>query len=66
MELKIARLRKGLTQSQLAKLCYIDDGTLCAYETGRYIPKVDVAIRIADALGVQDLREIFSTYGGKT
>lgn len=29
------------------------------YESGRRIPSVDTAIRIADAIGVDDLREIF-------
>lgn len=45
-----ARLRKGLTQLKLALLAGIGRSTVSNMETGRYIPRVDDAIRVARAL----------------
>ena len=45
-----ARLRKGLTQLKLALLAGIGRSTVSNMETGRYIPRVDDAIRVAQAL----------------
>lgn len=46
------RTQKGFTQRQLAELAQIAPGSLSAYEKGQKAPPVDVAARIAKALGV--------------
>ena len=62
--LKEHRLRIGLTQVQVAKKAGITERGYQRYEadekSSQYSePSVKVAIRIADALGVQDLRELW-------
>ncbi len=57
--LKNARISKGLTQQQVADLCDINVAMYSGYETGRYRPSIDKAERIANALGVLDVRYIF-------
>lgn len=57
-----ARNKTGLTQVEVAKKAKITDRVYQAYEAGRK-PKSDVAIRIADALGVksyEDFKKLFS------
>lgn len=63
--LKERRLRIGLTQVQVAKKAGITERGYQRYEadeqSSQYSePSVKVAIRIADALGVQDLRELWT------
>ena len=62
--LKEHRLRIGLTQVQVAKKAGITERGYQRYEADEKSkqyrePSVKVAIRIADALGVQDLRELW-------
>lgn len=62
--LKERRLRIGLTQVQVAKKAGISERGYQRYEADEKgdqyrEPSVKVAIRIADALGVQDLRELW-------
>ena len=60
-KLKTARKIAGKTQTQLARECSISLLTYQNYESGQRIPRADVAIRIAEALGttVEDLfREV--------
>lgn len=57
--LQFARERAGLTQAQVAKKIGITEQTYQRYEYGTSVPNVRTALRIADALGVTDLREIF-------
>lgn len=62
--LKEHRLRVGLTQVQVAKKAGITERGYQRYEadekSNQYSePSIKVAIRIADALGVQDLRELW-------
>ena len=45
-----ARKRKGLTQHDLSLIAGIGQVTVSNVETGRYTPRVDVAIRIARSL----------------
>lgn len=45
-----ARIAKGLTQAQLAKLADITVQTVSNYETGFRIPKPEIAQRIAKIL----------------
>lgn len=61
--LKNARIRAGLTQAQLAESCGLAVQHYQRYEYGKVEPSVLVAIRIADALGVEDIRALFSGSG---
>ena len=51
-KIKALRRYKGLTQQQLADACGIHRITLARIEHGGYSPSVDVAAKIAVALGV--------------
>ena len=63
--LKEYRLRIGLTQVQVADKASISERIYQKYESGdskqRCVPNVLTAIKIADALGVRDLRELWRT-----
>ena len=52
MKLKELRERQGLTQSQIAKLLGCAESTICHYERGERKVSVEVAIKLAKALGV--------------
>ena len=52
-----------MTQTQVAKQAGVTERTYQFYEAGKKKPRVDTALRIADALGVTDLREIFKERG---
>lgn len=56
--LKDARIRAGLTQSQLAAIAKVTTPMYQKYEYAKSDPTVKVAIRIAGALGV-DVKELF-------
>lgn len=49
----------GLTQAKVASLAKITERAYQFYEAGQKTPSVVVAIRIADALGIENLRELF-------
>ena len=50
----------GLTQAQIAKIVGIDERTYRRYEaTAASEPRARMAIRIANALGVVNLRELW-------
>lgn len=60
--LRILRLEKGFTQTELAELVGINQATISNYESGECKPKFDVATKLA---------KIFDTtveelYGGQT
>ena len=62
--LKVKRLSLGYTQAQIARKVGITERGYRRYEAndtskGTREPGVLTAIRIADALGVQDLRELW-------
>lgn len=59
MRLQAAREKSGKTQAQVAKEAGIETVTYQRYEYGNREPSVRTAIRIADALSVIDLRELF-------
>jgi putative transcriptional regulator len=48
----------GMTQEKLAKLCGVTRQTIIALEAGRYSPSLELAFRIAHALG-RTLDEVF-------
>ena len=60
LKLRAMRERSGKTQAQIAKSVGITEQTYQRYEYGMQVPSVRTAIRIADALDVTDLRELFS------
>lgn len=51
------RLKRGLSQEELSKLCGIPRTTISAIESGKAVPSVDYAIKLSKALGcnVEDL-----------
>lgn len=55
----IQRIRKkmGMNQLEFAKLLYIDQSSLSRYENGRYVPGVDVLVKVAKLadINLQDL-----------
>jgi putative transcriptional regulator len=55
-ELRIAI--DGMTQEKLANLCGVTRQTIIALEAGRYSPSLELAFRIAHALG-RTLDEVF-------
>jgi putative transcriptional regulator len=50
--------RGDLTQEQLARACAVTRQTIIALEAGKYSPSLELAFRIARALG-RDLEEVF-------
>lgn len=59
MNLQAAREKSGKTQAQVAKEAGVSWRMYQSYEYGQNEPGVRTAIRIADALEVADLRELF-------
>ena len=51
MELKAARVQSGKTQTQVANEIGVTEVAYQKYEYGERVPRADVAIRIARALG---------------
>lgn len=60
VKLQAAREKSGKTQAQVARMAGITEQTYQRYEYGQNEPGVRTAIRIADALNVADLRELFA------
>lgn len=58
-KLRNAREKSGKTQAQVAAETGIAEQMYQRYEYDKSEPGVRTAIRIADALGVKDLRELF-------
>ncbi len=54
--LKSIRMSRNLTQAALAKACGINTLSYQRYELEERTPNVRTAIRIADALGISDIR----------
>lgn len=65
LALKAARVKSGVSPYDVARQAYVSYAAYNTYESGRCIPSVDTAIRIADAIGVDDLREIFGESANK-
>lgn len=51
VSIKAARVNAELTQSDAAKRANIDKKTLCSYEKGKRLPKVDVLHRLCQIYG---------------
>ncbi|MEO6155625.1 MAG: helix-turn-helix transcriptional regulator [Thermomonas sp.] len=50
--------RSELTQQALADACSVTRQTIIALEAGKYAPSLELAFRIADALGVR-IEDVF-------
>ena len=58
-EIRRLRFERGeMTQQALADACAVTRQTIIALEAGRYAPSLELAFRIADALGVR-IEEVF-------
>lgn len=57
--LRYHRLKQRLTQADVASSCELDIRQYQKYERGENIPNIRIAIKLADLLGVSDLREIW-------
>lgn len=55
---KILRMKKGLTQGELAEAVGVTSRTIQHYEAGKRFPPVDVAKKISDKFGAP-IEEIF-------
>ena len=60
VRLQAAREKSGKTQAQIAREVGVSERVYQRYEYGQNEPGVRTAIRIADALRVIDLRELFA------
>lgn len=58
-QLKKMRTAKGLTQIDVSRKAGISEAAYQLYEYGKRAPNIRTAIRIADALGVRDLRTLW-------
>lgn len=58
-EIRRLRFARGeMTQQALADACSVTRQTIIALEAGKYAPSLELAFRIADALGVR-IEEVF-------
>ena len=57
--LKKLRTDKRMTQAEIANRAGITEVTYQLYEYGKRTPNIRTAIRIADVLGVHDLRTLW-------
>lgn len=57
--LKMLRKEKDFTQAQIAELSNISERQYRRIESGEQTPSVEVAILIADALNVKNIKDIF-------
>ena len=53
LTLKAARVNKGLTQTELAEKVGVSLPTICNWETGETIPKVDKIGKLLEVLEVK-------------
>lgn len=52
LNLKVARIKKGLTQRNLAKLVGVSVATINRIETGKQVLKVDMLSKLAEVLEI--------------
>lgn len=58
--LKEIRLAQEKEQAEIAGLAGVSRSTYIRYEAGSILPNLLAALRIADALGIDNLREIWT------
>ena len=61
MNIKERREQLGISQKELAEKADISQSFLCDIEQGRSKPSIDTALKIAEALGIEDIK--FFDYG---
>ena len=57
--LRKLRIQKGLTQSQLANLMFVNKATISKWESGSRLPDAAMIIRLAEVLRV-DVKKLLS------
>ena len=62
-KLVTARKNQGFTQNEIAQKAGVSTRMYQGYEFADCEPRARIAIRIADALGVKDLRELWGDSG---
>lgn len=62
-KIKAARLRAGLTQTELGKRIGVSQSMIGQYETSHRIPKINALNKIADATGVSFIALLGTDYG---
>lgn len=50
--MRLARERAGLTVKELTEKAQLGENTLSNWENGRYLPRIDSAVMVADVLGI--------------
>ena len=60
VRLREERLRRGLSQTQLAEMAGVSRQLVGAVEAGRHLPRVDAALGLAEALSV-DVADLFGS-----
>jgi putative molybdopterin biosynthesis protein len=63
--IRLARIQKGVSQAELAREAQVSRQALSALEAGRYQPSVQIAIRLARALG-DSVESLFGEPGPRT
>lgn len=53
VQLREKRLKKGLTQAEVAAAVGCDDSSISKYESGERTPELAIALRLEEALGVK-------------
>ena len=56
MNIKERREQLGISQKELAEKIGISQSFLCDLEMGRCKPSIDTAVKLADALGISDIK----------
>ena len=56
MNIKEKRERLGISQKELAEKAGISQSFLCDIEQGRSKPSIDTAVKLADALNIDDIK----------
>lgn len=56
MNIRERREKLGISQGELAKKCGIAQSTLCDIEQGRSNPSISVAVKLANALDIKDIK----------
>ena len=56
VNIKERREQLGVSQKELAEKADISQSFLCDIEQGRSKPSIDTAVKLADALGISDIK----------
>lgn len=55
--IRVARIKKGISQTELAKLVGVSNISVCTWEKGKHFPSIDVFLRLVELLNIHD--EVF-------